>query len=208
MSNNCLLSFIAGVHSLVLLSLCQLRLNSVIRSCHPRVLIPAQVVTLSKTAYPTQGPTITLVPSTTTLTTFAGLQSSLNEVATQEVQGAILFDYRLDLFSKKRRIVGINNATFNGGTTTSFFLLLNTSLTLEDITLEYGRSTSSGGCARAQASTLVLIHVVVTNCAAVADGGAFLLYTSVLHANQSVFDSNAAAGGAVAYIAVRAQPFL
>jgi len=170
------------------------------------------VVKLSETKFPTHRPTIAsapsvaLVPSTTALTTFVDLQSSLAEATTQVVvEGVILFENRLDLVFKHQNIVGLNDAALDGGLATVLFSLTDTTLSFEDMTLRYGRSKTSnggldGGCVRAWRSTLVLVRVVVANCACEnrGGGGAFsLLDNSFLRASQSVFYSNVAlAGGA------------
>ena len=157
----------------------------------------------------TSVPSLTLAPSAAVLTTFAEVQSSLAEGATtsvNRVEGVILFERRLDLISKHQSLIGRNNAALDGGLATSFFWLQKSTLTLEDITLRRGRSVaSSGGCARAQTSTLVLVRVLVLNCTSdAAAGGFFLEANSWLFASQSIFDSNAALGssGGVAYLPV------
>jgi len=168
------------------------------------------VIKLSETKFPTHPPTIssapsvTLVPTMTTLTTFVDLQSSLAEATIQVVvEGVILFETRLDLVSKNQSIVGLNHAALDGGLATVLFSLTDTTLSFEDMTIRHGRSTTSnggldGGCVRAQRSTLVLVRVVVANCACETSGGAFGLWdNSFLRASQSTFYSNVArAGGA------------
>ena len=148
----------------------------------------------------TSSPSVKFAPSMTVLTTFTLLQSALERATTriQEVEGVLLFQSRLDVVSAKQSIVGVTNAALDGGTATSLFRLENTTLQLEDITLQNGYA-QNGGCVEARVSTLVLIRTLVTNCEAVAYGGGFFFeFNSILHAFQSEFNSNKALTAGVA----------
>ena len=145
------------------------------------------------------------------LETFAELQASLlDEAVTQvSVEDVILFEQRLELVSKNRTLTGTGDSpALDGGLATSLFWLRNTALRLEDVTLQYGRSGVSGGCAQAWASTLVLVRVLVFNCASDFDGGAFYFAdNSWLFASQTAFHSNLAArrGGVVYFSGLKSK---
>ena len=152
---------------------------------------------------------LTLAPTAmATLRTFAELESYVEAPGTEgmKLRGFIAFEDRLSVISKTKNLTGgiIDGATtLDGQATTELFSLSDTTLRLEDMALQNGRSETHGGCLSARRSILVFVDVVVSNCAADAEGGAFFLADeSFLHASQSLFLANAAKRGGLASLSV------
>ena len=155
---------------------------------------------------PSPEPSLSPVPTskpTSAFQAFDGVAASLQgQTDLVDVQGTIIFQRRVTVSGGQRQRVlqGRKNAVFDGNGQESLLLLEDVNLKLEDMTLRNG-SRESGGCVQVMMeSRLELVRTTVVNCRSEFNGGAFLVVNSFLLARESIFMSNNADQGAVAYV--------